>query len=47
VIANIYDYDNPDIQWEKIEVEAIPSSPSEDGYVITTTISDKIFLEDD
>ena len=44
VIANIYDIDG-DTQYEKIVVEAVPSSPSENGYIINTTITDEFFPE--
>ena len=44
VIVNIYDIDG-DPQYEKIEVEAVPSSPSEEGYIITTTMTDDFFEE--
>ena len=39
VIANVYDLDE-DPQYLKIELEAIPSSPSESGYSISSTTTD-------
>lgn len=39
VIANIKDIDG-DPQYSQIEIEAVPTSPSETGYIITSTITD-------
>lgn len=39
VNVNLYDIDG-DPQYSKIEIEAIPSSPSESGYIISTSITD-------